>query len=131
MYLLYLFNFVLWLWAGILLSSPEPILPTPLSQLWLQDYPLIFAGVLMVAAALGQLGLRGGWHYMLLPQQLIAMIVSLGAIIPVWNEVYPDGVARGWRFILADQALAVLLGTFHTLAIIDVASWRKRRTWWI
>lgn len=128
MYLFYLFNFVLWLWAGILLSSGEPILPTPLSQLQYGS-SMVLAGLLGATAACGILGIRYNMRWLLLPQQFVAMVVSIGAMLAVWNQQYPDGVLRGWRFILADQALAVLLGVCHTMAIITVPSWWKRK--WI
>ncbi len=132
MYIFYLFNLVLWLWAGVLLSTPETILPTPLSQFYqYSDHPTIVAAILIGAALAGLLGARTQWLWWILPQEFIAVVVSLGAIVPVFNQKYPDGVSRGWRFILADQALSILLGVFHTLAVIDLTYWKRRRKWWM
>jgi hypothetical protein len=132
MYIFYLFNVVLWLWAGVLLSTPETVLPTPLSQFYqYSDHSATVATILIISALAGLAGSRTERLWLLWPQEFIAVVVSLGAIVPVFNQKYPDGVSRGWRFILADQALSILLGVFHTLAVIDLTYWKRRRKWWM
>jgi len=132
MYIFFLFNLIMWLWAAVLFTSAEPILPTPLSQFYLySDHPGLTALLLVFSAATALMGLKRRWLWWLLPQECTALIVSIGALIPVFTQRYPDGTQRGWRFILADQALAIGLGIFHTLSVIDVTFWTKRRTWWM
>lgn len=54
------------------------------------------------------------------PQQFFMMSSALGALRAIAHSRFADGVERPWEFITNDQQLYLLIGVFHTAALLDV-----------
>ena len=54
------------------------------------------------------------------PQQFFMMSSALGALRAIAHSEFADGVPRPWEFITNDQNLYLLIGVYHTVAILDV-----------
>ena len=57
---------------------------------------------------------------LVVPQQLLLLVSSAGAINAIFTEKFADGVHRNLYFILADQIPAVLIAVGHTFALLEL-----------
>ncbi len=55
---------------------------------------------------------------LVMPQQLLLLVSSIGAIECVWAGQFADGIVRSHEFILEDQAPIIILCYLHAVAII-------------
>lgn len=115
-------------WGLILLGSDAAASATPVYTLvsHAERLQLPLPWLLFVASALAICGLTYAKSpyatvLCLLPQQGAIVVTAGGALTAALSGHYPDGVARPWAFILADQIPSILIAIFHTLAMLDLA----------
>ena len=62
------------------------------------------------------------WPSLLLviPQQIVLLNSLWGSLWCAWHNVYADGTPHPGGFIFNDQVVHVLIGLFHTIAVLDL-----------
>jgi hypothetical protein len=87
----------------------------------------IIVGLMAIAAAYVKGFLNS--LALVLPQQVVLLSSGFGSLICVIRGRYADGYSASPEFILVDQAANILVGVFHTLALLEVYAWplAKRR----
>ena len=82
---------------------------------------LAASGLVCITHFCGTPSLKNVW--LVLPQQFMLMVSALGACIAIWKSQFADGVDRPRAFIMADQAPAILMAIFHTMALLEIYVW--------
>jgi len=116
------------LWPGTLKTTPLYGLGIAAEQLvamvfgvwiwpvWVLIISLSLASVMAIIGTLRAPSFLGLVY--MVPQQFLLLISAWTALQAAILGTYPDGVAREWPFILADQLPVILAAPFYTLAII-------------
>lgn len=70
------------------------------------------------------------------PQQMAMLSSAIGAARAIHAQQFADGVQRPWAFITNDQISYLLIGVYHTFALLDVFAgewigmqWRARNSY--
>lgn len=109
------------LWAIIAIGTGGIPQATALSAFYAQGInSLAFAAIMVTASLLAIAGVHDHRRYawlLILPQQVLLLISAVSCGTAVLMGHFADGVARPTGFILADQALPVLVWAFHSLAL--------------
>lgn len=113
-----------YVWAIILLTDPRVIHVTALTPA-ANFNPRLVGLLLLFIAHFGVWALtqpRLSWKtlFALLPQQMVLLMSSIAAVFFAVAGHYGDGVARPHGFIMADQALIVLMTMMHTVVLVAV-----------
>lgn len=113
-----------YLWAAILLISPDPLMATPLSGLnFGNESRLITASILFVVATLAFIGTKMKHSLrsllFLIPQQTVLFIMGFTGLLAAMSGHYADGTIKPSLFILSDQLPAIMLGFIYTMVLID------------
>ena len=58
--------------------------------------------------------------WLCIPQQVAMLMSAIGSSKAILYQQFADGVTRPWAFICNDQILYLLIGVFHTAAMLDV-----------
>lgn len=120
-------------WAIGLAVNPAASNATAVHALMLlTKYTDVAALILAVAAAFASVGVGWRWAWglparlwrvlLLLPQQCLLMISSIGAMDAMLSSSFADGVARPLWFIVVDQ-IPVILITLGTLTALVHIAW--------
>lgn len=56
---------------------------------------------------------------MLIPQQTVLLMSAGAGLVAVFHQMYADGVARPWEFILADQLPVILAALLYTAVVLE------------
>lgn len=119
------------LWGVLLLTNPVSSLATPLHILVATFGGRIRTAIVLFAVAIVAMCFvrmkavhphrDKGTSFMLIPQQTVLLISSIGSIVAVAHGMYADGVPRPWPFILADQLPIIVGGLYYFVVTIEVA----------
>lgn len=123
------------IWGVCLLFSDDPTMTTPIHELSeLIPHHQVLAVVLLLASTLAGWSAWGAPTRVrlaaVLPQQVLLVLSTFGAIAAISHSAYADGVVRPQLFILADQSPAVVATVCHTLALLQLyggAGWLTMR----
>jgi hypothetical protein len=111
-----------YVWALLLALSPAAAHSTPVAVIvsalggrWQAVAALLACAVL---AQLAPLARRVLLPVFLVPQQLLLLMSAGAGLYAASAGHYADGVARGWPFILGDQAPVILVAFLYTTALL-------------
>lgn len=126
------------IWAVGLAIDPAAHQATALhALLLLTSNPITASAVLTIIACLAGLGCTWQWDLLglpmriwqallILPQQCILIMSSIGCINAMLNSAFVDGVARPRWFIIVDQIPIILITVGHVTAVASIARTRGR-----
>lgn len=117
------------LWAALLLVSPDAGGATPLNiVLRVCGGPIRTSFVLTCVALAAMVFPFSKYRVsnralalMLIPQQTILLMSAGAGIRAAVLGHYADGVARSWTFILSDQLPMILIAALYTVAVLEAA----------
>jgi hypothetical protein len=113
-------------WGVVLLFTSNPLHTTALDSLAVLVPNQVTDGVIYLAVSVLSFG--GLWRQrgrslrrlaLMLPQQFILSLSSIGAIAAVARGSFADGAPYPRDFIFVDQLYTILIAWFHSFALVE------------